>query len=467
MHSIGIDIGTTNLAIVVCDCSTHSIVHVDSVAHNATISGMPPDEHCQDAELLYRMVLSWLDEACTTFRDIGAIGITGQMHGILYLNGAGKPLSPLYTWMDRRAARLSEANVSFTEEIACYCPISTGYGIATHYTNMRQKRVPPDSGSIATIMGYVAMQLCDLRVPTCDPGCAASLGCYLFADADDSLGGFDHATLQRLGIDPSLLPRPVLPTTVIGHWKNIPVIAPMGDMQASFIGSVADMDTSLLVNIGTGAQIMQAIPRNYQAGNAPMEVRPFIGERALAVGATLTAGKAIEMFADLCADIYRGYAATLPQNKYAILDTLQQEMKRDVADTPAEDTMSEPPPLRVDTRFAGSRFDACDSGTIANITTANLGASELMQGFFAGIVAELYALWKYMEIDAPRSIVASGGAVKRNPLLRRIIASTWNSDILITDHRETTALGAALTAAVATGIIPSFDDTTDYITYRS
>ena len=36
------------------------------------------------------------------YPDIERIGVTGQMHGILYLDGEGNAVSPLYTWQDAR-----------------------------------------------------------------------------------------------------------------------------------------------------------------------------------------------------------------------------------------------------------------------------------------------------------------------------------------------------------------------------
>ena len=42
-----------------------------------------------------------------TGKTITSIGITGQMHGILYVDESGRGLSPLYTWQDRICAGVS------------------------------------------------------------------------------------------------------------------------------------------------------------------------------------------------------------------------------------------------------------------------------------------------------------------------------------------------------------------------
>lgn len=59
----------------------------------------------------------------------------------------------------------------------------------------------------------------------------------------------------------------------------------MGDNQASFLGSVRQARQTLLVNVGTGAQISLYAERPFQAPGA--ESRPFLGSSWLLVGSTL------------------------------------------------------------------------------------------------------------------------------------------------------------------------------------
>ena len=67
--------------------------------------------------------------------DIGGIGVTGQMHGILYLDELGRAVSPLYTWQDQRGAeRLTQQTYAERlSELTGYT-LSTGYGVVTHFS---------------------------------------------------------------------------------------------------------------------------------------------------------------------------------------------------------------------------------------------------------------------------------------------------------------------------------------------
>lgn len=70
------------------------------------------------------------------------IGLTGQMHGILYIDEDGNCVSPLYTWQDGRG-NLPEFDgksvVCLVKEETGFS-ISTGYGLATHLYHCKRIR---------------------------------------------------------------------------------------------------------------------------------------------------------------------------------------------------------------------------------------------------------------------------------------------------------------------------------------
>ena len=67
---------------------------------------------------------------------------------------------------------------------------ATGYGLVTHYYNMKNGLVPPGAVSLCTAPDYVAMRLCGLEKPRTHASLAASLGLF-----DLDAGSFDHAAL--------------------------------------------------------------------------------------------------------------------------------------------------------------------------------------------------------------------------------------------------------------------------------
>lgn len=109
MKHIGIDIGTSSICGVVYDEATGQVRSVTK-ANDAAVGGgqaiaddIPAWAFRQNPNRIFQVVRQLLDEMIET--DVASIGFSGQMHGMLYLDAAGNPVSPLYTWQDGSAAQ--------------------------------------------------------------------------------------------------------------------------------------------------------------------------------------------------------------------------------------------------------------------------------------------------------------------------------------------------------------------------
>ena len=89
MHTIGFDIGTTTLSAVVVNSGDGTVLHAVTVPSEPFLSGFAPYARVQDATAILDRAVSMIDELCDAFAPIAAIGITGQMHGILYVDADG------------------------------------------------------------------------------------------------------------------------------------------------------------------------------------------------------------------------------------------------------------------------------------------------------------------------------------------------------------------------------------------
>ncbi len=123
---------------------------------------------------------------------------------------------------------------------------------------------------------------------------------------------------------------------------GLPVANGCGDNQASFAGSVADFCRSVLVNIGTGAQISAFTEQPLLAQG--LDLRPALGGGFLLVGATLCGGHSYQILRDFFYQVGRDIfgLADMP-DMYDALNQLATEV----------------PPgaegLRCEPLFAGSR----------------------------------------------------------------------------------------------------------------
>ena len=275
MKTLGIDIGTTTISAAVLE--DEQFLASETRANGAFIPSALACAREQDVEKITQTALSVVQMLFERYPDIHSIGVTGQMHGILYVDADGNAVSPLYTWQDARGSlphSKAESWVQYlTRETGCLAAV--GFGLATHAYNLAAGLVPPAAVTCCTIGDYLAMRLCGLAAPRMDASNAASIG---FFDAERR--AFDQNALQKASIDSNFVPQ-LAAEPVIGHFRNAAVCAAIGDNQASFLRSVRDKtamkereirhdfipDTEFVVRVFEHAEVLDAAQRLGDAVN--------------------------------------------------------------------------------------------------------------------------------------------------------------------------------------------------------
>ena len=171
MKAIGIDIGTTSVCGVILDVESGAVIRSATKNSDAFLKGCAEWEKIQSVDKIintaYEILNGFIDE------DTVVIGVTGQMHGILYLDYDGNAISPLYTWQDERG------NLPYKDTTyAGYLNSFAGYGNVTDFYNRCNGIRPVNAVSYSTIHDYFVMKLCGLKRPLIHSTDAASLGCY-------------------------------------------------------------------------------------------------------------------------------------------------------------------------------------------------------------------------------------------------------------------------------------------------
>ena len=90
MNIMGIDIGTTSISMTLMDEETGNLTARKTIDHRSFLPGEAPDEKIQDPQRIWRFVKEGLDGSVETYGKPSGIGLTGQMHGMLYVDGGGK-----------------------------------------------------------------------------------------------------------------------------------------------------------------------------------------------------------------------------------------------------------------------------------------------------------------------------------------------------------------------------------------
>ena len=414
MKSIGIDIGTTSICGVMIDEVCGKVIKTKNVSSEAFITTENSWEKIQDPKKILHIAKSILEELLSKDpSSVRCIGITGQMHGIVYTDKNGEAVSPLYTWQDGRG-NLPYGDTTYARRLGSF----SGYGNVTDFYNRENGLVPENAVSYSTIHDYFAMHLCGLTTPLIHASDAASLGLY---DAVEKRFSYEHC---KVSVTDEF--------EIIGEYCGIPVSVAIGDNQASVFATLAD-DDSLLINVGTGSQI--SIVSNTPLYGENIECRPYVGGKYLIVGAALCGGRAYSLLAKFYGEILSA-AGVKTDDVYWIM----ARMISGKGDTS----------LSVDTRFDGTRKNTEIRGSISGISTSNFTAADLTLGVLEGITSELYGM--YLEMGCERfGIVGSGNGIRKNPALVSVAEKIFGGELKVPEYPEEAACGAALFALVACG----------------
>ncbi len=411
------------------DSEKYEIIKSLTAKNNSFIKSGNAYERIQNPEEIMTTVFGLLDEIGTD--GVGAIGFSGQMHGIVYTDENGKSVSPLYTWQDERAAMQSESGKTYAEEIGCF----SGYGLATDYYNEKNGLVPENAEYLCTIADYAVMQLCSLEKPVIHITNAASLGC------------FDLKNNKFTAENPRL-PEVTSEFKTAGYYKNIPVCVALGDNQASFIGSVSG-DGNALVNVGTGAQISWLTSEFISSDS--VEMRPFDGKKYLAAGCSLCGGRAFAMLEKFIREAAELVSGEKTDSVYPQLNKLLETK-----------TQTD---LTADCRFCGTRKDPTVRGGIYGLSENNFTVGDFAFSVLCGIARELYDMYKESGAQVG-GIVGSGNGIRKNSALQRIVSEMFDCGIKIPYYEEEAAFGAALSSLVACGECENIQKASSKIRYR-
>lgn len=431
MITAGIDIGTTSISAVLWDAETKRQLDAKTISNDTRIKTQSC-EHEQDAQKIIAVCQDVIRQWKAAYPQIGRIGITGQMHGIVYVGQEGNLLSNLITWQDERGNQTYKDGVSYARYLQDKTgyPMSTGFGLTTHFCQTGQNRIPEGAVRICTIMDYLAMTLCGQKEPVIHPSNAAGLGLF-----DIPGCRFDEEAVRRVGMDPSFLPRVITGEQVMGTMADgTEVLVPIGDNQAGTY-AVLTNPADVLVNLGTSSQI--SIICDSYTQKPGLECRPYVKGKYLLLYAGLCGGVSFAMLNEFFQEVCRTFSA----------ETTKEEVYARMMEE-AEKAYSNSDALEVSTLFRGKRSDPSLRGSVTNINMNNFTPGNLILGFYRGVIGELLEAYRQMEVpENGGDLLLGGNALRRNPFLRRLCEETFGRKARLLELKEEAALGVALLAA--------------------
>lgn len=456
MRAMGIDIGTTTISVIVIDADTGASLGTRTIAHQGFIDGHIPAARVQDPEKLWKFTETAVCELIEECGNVDSIGLTGQMHGMLYVDADGNAASPLYIWQDGCGNEKMEDGRTYAEVLkATGGAASTGFGLVSHYYLQMNNMIPENAVKMVTISEYIGMKLCNSKDAVIATDMAASWGCF-----DLEKGEFLVDELNKLGVDTSYLPTLLKEHEIMGQTTGnvpagIPVMVSLGDNQASVIGSVSDLCDTVLVNIGTGSQVSVGT-ENYISCGGAIELRPCVEGKDLLVGCGLCGGRSYAMLEQFYREVVGND------------DSLYEQMEKQAR--AFQKANGSEAAWEVRTTFSGTRSNPEERGSIQNIGVQNFTPGAMTLGMLKGVLGELFEMYVVMcekKGSKPTKLVGSGNGIRRNTLLRELAEEMFGMKLMIPVCKEEAAYGAALYSLVAAGIEKSLQDVQKKIRYEA
>ncbi len=464
-YLIGVDLGTSGTKTVLFDRSGAVISHatVEYPLYQER-NGWAEQDPLDWWNATVSTISTVLKESGAAPADVKGIGISGQMHGLVMLDGEGNVLRKSIIWCDQRTAEECEdinrlVGAKRLVEITAN-PAMTGFTaskilwVKKHepeiYARCEHILLPKDfvrymlTGELATeVSDASGMQLLD--VPN---------RCW------------SDEVLSKLGIDKGLLGKvyesPEITGEVTEHAAKLtglrpgtPVVGGAGDNAAAAVGTGVVRDGRAFTTIGTSGVVFA------HTDNVTIDPQGRVHTFCCAVpgawhvmGVTQGAGLSLKWFRDNFCEAEKQTAAGMGVDPYYLMD---KEAERSPIGCNKllylPYLMGERTPhLDPDCRgvFFGlsaihTKWDMLRA-VMEGVTYSQRDSLEVLRG---------------MGVTIDEMMACGGGG--SSPLWRQMLADTYNCPVKTAKSKEGPALGAAILAGVGVGIYPSVQEACDSV----
>jgi xylulokinase len=454
---LAVDLGTTS-------CKTILLDDAGAIRHQAAreypLVLPQPGWAEQEPQTWWRAVAESIRQVagCIDPAAVQAIGLSGQMHGLVLLDDRAEVLRPAILWNDQRSAPQCQA---------IYEAAGGPQGLLAHTNNAMlpgytggkilwvREHEPEVYRRIAHLLlpkDYIRWRLCG-QIAT-DDSDASGTGLF-----DVRKRRWAGALLDRLEIPHGWFPRVLPAAEVAGRLQagtaaelglptGLPVIAGGGDAVVQTVGSGAVDSDTVLVVIGTGGNVTVSLPDC--TPNPEGRLQSFchvLPDQWVAMGVTVTAGSSLRWFRDTLGGPEILLARDLAVDPYELLG-------REAATSPpgAGGLLFLP-------YLQGERCPHPD----AHLRGAFLGLglhtrkADLVRSILEGVAFSLRDVLELILSTGirPKSVIASGGGAA-SPLWRRVLADVFGREVATLEHSaDAGAVGAAILAGIPAGFWPS------------
>ncbi|HVF67053.1 MAG TPA: xylulokinase [Pyrinomonadaceae bacterium] len=445
MGFLGIDVGTGGSRALLID-EGGRVRASESVEHEpfASPSAGWAEQDARDWWRASAQAVRALLASGVRAEEVRAVGLTGQMHGSVLLDGRDEPLRPSLIWCDQRT---DEQCRSLTEkigarrlvELTCN-PALTGFTLPKML--WVREHEPEVWGRVKTVLlpkDYVRLRLTGERATDV----ADASGTLLFDVANRR---WSTEMLAAAGMDESILPPAHESPEVVGRVSTAgaeatglragtPVVAGAGDQAAGAVGMGVVRPGAVSATIGTSGVVFAATDR--PALDPAGRVHTFchaVPGRWHVMGVTQGAGLSLRWFRDT-------FGSGVDDG-------------RDPYERLSEEAASAPPGsggVLWAPYLMGERTPHLDPNARAALVGLNAShaRAHVVRAVLEGVAFSLRDSFEiFKEMNVPVEAIRLGGGGARSALWRQIQADVYARPVQLVETEEGAAYGAAILAGV-------------------
>lgn len=460
---LGIDVGTSGCKILALD-------------ESGAILGSATEEYpCyvpqegwseQDPEDWWKGTAAGLRKIAPLLRGktVCAVSLSGQMHGMVALDGENRVVRRAILWNDQRTEKQCEEITRRAGGPDALLSV-TNNRMLTGYTGGKilwmKENEPENYRKTACVVNpkdYIRLKLTgELKTDVSDAS-----GTGLFAVRERRWAA---DLIRKIGLDPALFPEAVESTAVSGRVtkaaaetaglpEGIPVGGGGGDAVISTTGLGLAKSGRVGVTVGTSGVVARGLPSFLPNPNGMLQV--FCGNEPgsfSAMGVTLAAAGSYQWFRNALGQYETEKAGREGKSAFALLDAEAAPIP------PCCEGMFFLPYL------SGERAplnDPSARGAFLGVTSRH-GRGHFARAVLEGVAFSLRQVYDLIDAEGSSEIViAGGGAV--SPLWRQIFADVFDLPVrTVYGSAEGGSFGAALAAGVTAGIWRSLEETVPLI----